>query len=257
MGYVVLAKRPDPWNRVVGNFRQRSAPHRRRLGDTCWTDPTTGGRVCGATDVTQQVVQPVCINANTPQNKPTIAPSSQDNSAAQITGFNGAQFQWMPSSRNPRTFNFVYHSGTSDVYQLAAGQTLPFKTPYGFAVVAPTGIVTFAQSAPVQQEPPCNIQTPYANNQPQPGSSTTCYTSSSGQLICGAASTIEYPAASATSPTYPYGYYSSSPYVSTAAPAAAAPASSGFSLSNLPTWALLAGGAGGMFVLSKFMGGRR
>lgn len=252
-----VAVKNDPWSHIVRQFSQRrpssrlSGVRRRGLGDTCWIAPT-GQRVCGAGDPAAQVSQQVCITPSTPQNTPRTAQPGGDGKPGTITTAGSNSFVWTPGSGNKRTFQFKYHAGTSDVYQLAAGGKCS-GVNCSFAVVDPTGFVAWVASAPGQQEPPCTTTDPLQQTTATPGSSSQCYVNpGNGQLVCGS-STQVYPAATSTYPTYPASDGSGGAYVSTAPAAAGAPASGGLmqDLSNLPTWVKVGGGAAAAFLVLK------
>jgi hypothetical protein len=203
------------------------------LGDTCWTDAVTGANVCSGGDPTGETS---CSVGN-----PYYSPS-----ASQVAP-DGTTWTWSVGGTtliglgansgaggHRWTYTFLYHSGQSDIYQVSSG---PKVTKFGnnYIQVASNGMVSWLTSAPAQSELGCsNITT---------GVST-------GTTVATVTSTPVYTGAS----SYPL-MTSGSPYVS-ATPAAAPAKSSGFSLSSIPTWALVAGAAGGGLLITKMMSKR-
>lgn len=262
--FVAMPYQQTRWDRIVQDFAKRRPKVRlgsmrarlgRGLGDTCWIAPT-GQQVCGAGDPAAQVSQQVCISPSTPQNKPTNPqPGGGDGKPGTITMLGTGMFLWTPRAGNKRTFTFAWHSGTNDVYRLTSGgPCTPGPIPNcDYAVVDPTGYVSWMSTPPAQSEPPCTTSDPLQQTTALPGTSSQCYINpSNGQLVCGSG-VLAYPAQTSTLPTYPASAGGGSGYVSTGA-TAAMPASSGGimqDLANLPTWAKVGGGAAAAFLALK------
>jgi hypothetical protein len=278
----------------------------RRLGDTCVTDATTGQQICGGTasvatgaagSVTASGAAVACSvgvprwyppslqppNSNAPQNTPSSSSFvAGDGTTWGFISFNSPTLvvhgQNSPSQRF--SYNFVYSSGTTDVYQLTSAPCPKFDCTH--LMVGPSGAITMG-AAPQQQ--PATFTFQYhagaldvyycsATNQwattstsgfvlvsmPPAADESQCTSAAAAGIIPSTVPAgtpvIEYAGAE---PTYvsPFSTaYPSSGYVATpTATATAAPASSGF-LSNIPTWAKIGGGIVGGILLLKYMGKR-
>jgi hypothetical protein len=198
------------------------------LGDTCWTDATTGAQVCNGADVTGETSCAVTSPYNTP--------SSTTSNGTPVT-ISGNVITVHDKGHTARTYQFLYHSGTLDVYVTTGPGNMSCHPSCNYITVTSSGVITGLDSPPAQNETGCsNITTAVSTG-------TTYQTVSSTPVYTGSA-------------TYATG--SNSGYVTTAAASkTATKSSSGFSLSSIPTWALVAGAAGGGLLLSKMMGKRR
>jgi hypothetical protein len=221
-----------------GGYQRLTRRHHHRgmsgLGDTCWTDAVTGANVCNGGDPTGETS---CTVAN-PYYTPSSTTMAPDGTQWAFSVGGNILLGTAAKGADKWTFTFMYHSGYSDVYQRTSGaDCMRSKFSCSYIQVASNGNISFLAAPPAQQELGCsNITT---------GVST-------GTTVATVTSTPVYTGASSY-PLYNTGG-SSSPYVS-AAPAAAAK-SSGFSLGSIPTWALVAGAAGGGLLISKMMGKR-
>jgi hypothetical protein len=199
------------------------------LGDTCWIDANTGAQVCGAGDPTGESNCTVSTPYYTPNGR-QVAP---DGTTWTWSRGGNTLFGTGQSADHKWTYNFLYHAGTSDVYQVSSGPKVT-KFSNNYIQVSLSGTVTWLSSPPAQSELGCqNITTAVAS-----GNTTAVVTSNPVY----------------TGPTTPY--YSSSMPAGYSAPAVQTPTptKSGFSLSSIPTWALVAGAAGGGLLITKMMG---
>ncbi len=215
----------------------RPVPRRlRTLGDTCWTDATSGAQVCGANDPTGEASLTVTTHYYTPT-ATTLAP---DGTTWAFSRGGNILLGTAAGGKDKWTFTFMYHAGYADVYQRTSGaDCMRSKFSCSYIQVSANGIVTFLAAPPAQSELGCsNITSAISTG-------TTVSTVSSTPVYTGAASYPSYP------------YATGSPYMTTAPAATASPAKSGFSLSSIPTWALVGGAGVGGLLVTKMLGRKR
>lgn len=222
------------------------------MGTTCWIDSKTGAEVCGAGDPTGEVAPP-CPSG--PYNVPLSKVGAPDGSTWTFQKSDATTISSWGQNGTFWPYSFMYHAGTSDVYQRTGGPVC-HKVSCNYIVVAPGGSVSWTNTPPPQQEGVCpnaaatvsNITTATAVQQPatatSPAINTYAVTSSVPVFTGGG------------TPLYAGSPYSS-PYVATPTSNVAPAAQPKGLLSNIPEWALLAGAGVGGLLLAKMMGGRR
>jgi hypothetical protein len=234
-----LATRQCTIGRRAGGYRRA-----RRLGDSCYLDAITNARVCVAGDPTGQntpaSAAATCKTAG-PINQAASSALAPDKTTWQFTAA-GSTLIGVGKNNTQWTYSFMHHAGTSDVYQRVGGPKCG-KFNCDYILVSSSGTISFISTAPAKDDSACVAAL-------TTGSLTTPSTAQTSAAAAGV-----YPVVSPSVGWTQNQAYANSPYVQTPV-GTPVPESSGFSLSKIPTWALLGGGiAAGIFGM-KLLGKR-
>lgn len=232
--YVALNTKRSPLQGMVVRFPMNHRL-RKRMGDSCWLDARTGAQVCGAGDPTGQTNCTVTNPYNTPN-----ANSTAPNGATWSWSLSGSTLTGTPlDSKNKRTYQFMYHAGYSDVYQLTNKRTCEGGGHFSctYVVVAQGGQTSFASAPPSKNEIGCsNI--------------TTAVASPTG------VQTVTAAPVSTWTPQAIYGGTSTSVQSGQGLPVDAAGAIEQPWYKRIPTWGWAVGGGAAVFFGTKMLGRR-